>query len=393
MQLTSTLTIRLIKFLQAEIFWRDSPIESLSNLTIIVPTYLRQEFIIRQCLYWQKSGVKLLILDGTPESLPHELAITLKNFSFAKYVHAPLDFHSRLRLAKKYIDTKYSVLCGDDEFLLGSGLNAAILKLENDSKLVAVIGQSLRYYLANGGSKSIYAKGYATEGYEVRHKNPRDRLEYAFAKYNAATCYAVMKSEAWIRSWGSVSKWTSPDIIELQHAFKVYIQGELSSISDVYWMRSVENPPVHTSKHNRRLSGIEWWNSQKFSLEHEALIRDLSVDLQNLQNFESKNSEKTIKEILSLYFSSQSESKLKASNFQKLWLSIVGYFKKILPRYLSINIQSLLAKFRKNDNEVYGNLDQLRVAMNQLSMQLNEDGFKEIKYMEKVISKFYKDIS
>jgi glycosyltransferase domain-containing protein len=393
LKLTSALTKRLIGFLQEEAIFQERSVKTLSNLTIVIPTYLRQEFILRQCVYWQKSGVNILILDGTPDPLPKALFCALEAFPFVKYIHSPIDFHSRLRLAKDHITTRYAVLCGDDEFLLGSGLGAAILKLDNDPKLVAVIGQSLRYYLANGGEKSIYAKGYATEGYEVRHQNTGHRLEYAFANYNAASCYAVMKSEVWIQSWGAVSKWTSPDIIELQHAFKVYIQGDLISISDVYWMRSVENPPVHSSSHNRRLSGIEWWNSEKFSLEHEMLIQDLSLDLQNFQGFDATSSERIIKDILMLYFSNQSESDIKANAYQRLRLNFASYIKGILPRYVTINIQAFLAKFKKSENEVYGDLNRLRMVLNRSFFSLNEVALKEINYMEKIISKFYKAIS
>ena len=55
--------------------------ENLSRLTVVIPTFQRQKYLKRICLYWQNTGVKLVIVDGSEKSFEKELKETLIKYS------------------------------------------------------------------------------------------------------------------------------------------------------------------------------------------------------------------------------------------------------------------------------------------------------------------------
>lgn len=93
----------------------------LSKLTVVIPSYGRHPYLLRQAAYWRQSGVTVIALDGSikPLSIDQQKIINAeKNFS---YIHMPNGICERLNYAAKLIITPYAVLLGDDDFLLKGG--------------------------------------------------------------------------------------------------------------------------------------------------------------------------------------------------------------------------------------------------------------------------------
>ena len=360
----------------------------LSQLTIVIPTYSRQEYIFRQASFWRSTGVNLIVVDGSQNPLPSKLREFLNGLGFIQYIHSLLDIDERLNIAGRLISTRYSVMCGDDEFLLPSGLLAAINKLDHHPNFSGIIGQSIRFFLSDGGYKCIYGEGYSTQKYEVMETLPKDRLLFALRKYEAATCYAVMRTAAWKKSWGSVRKWTSPDIIELQHAIKFYILGNLSYVDDVYWMRSCENAPISTEGHRRNLSGLDWWRSKECQQERNEFVLNLSRDLREFQCMTDAQSQEIINEVLEIYFQSQDNKILENGIVYRLRLKFANYVKKILPNSLVLDLQSLKNSLIPNGFSSYGNLSEL-LGRHISGIAINRALVSDLNYMQIIIKDFY----
>ena len=184
------MTNNLLSFLQENIGKKKPNHPNLSKLTVVIPSYCRQDFIIRQCANWHGSGASVVIMDGSPKPLANTLHQAITDLADITYLHSTADAVDRLKHAATLIKTPYAVLCSDDEFLLASGLCSAIALLEQDQDLVACIGQSLLYYLLNNGSECSYSTGYDTYKYEVKHDNVQDRLN-ASVKDLGETCEGV----------------------------------------------------------------------------------------------------------------------------------------------------------------------------------------------------------
>lgn len=252
----------------------------LEQLTVIVPSYCRQAFLLRQIVYWMHSPVKVILLDGSPEPLQAHLLATMEAIQNISYSHLPVGFVERLEAAKRWISTPYAVLLGDDEFHLPSGLRKAVQHLQDHAEDAGCIGQSIKFFVSKNKAQIAYGGGYAHFGYSVRADNVLDRFAHAMTHYNAATCYAVLRSDVWNDSWGTLLKTSCKDVCEVQQALATYGAGKFATVDQIYWLRSYENVSVGDHNHFKNLSYQSWWASTTYADEHRAVVAVIASVIQ-----------------------------------------------------------------------------------------------------------------
>ena len=95
-----------------------------TDLTIVIPTYNREEGIRKSIQYWESIGVQVLILDGSDQRIFADGRMI--NNSRITYFHFPNvlgeskfwgSYGRRMKFAVKHVTTKYVALCADDDFL------------------------------------------------------------------------------------------------------------------------------------------------------------------------------------------------------------------------------------------------------------------------------------
>ena len=380
----------LALFLHENIGRKKQNFPNLSMLTIVIPSYCRQDFIIRQCAYWHGFDASVIIMDGSPKPLADNIQEIIADLCNITYVHSNADLVDRIKHASTLIKTPYAVMCGDDEFLLASGMSNAIALLEQDQDLGACIGQSLRYYLSNDGSKCNYGTGYDTYRYEIKHNTIQERLKASVKNYNGATCYAVTRSSIWSKSWGDLQGYSSGYVLELEHAFTTYIWCKLASVDDVYWMRSDENPPAETTDVSR-LPVETWWASDEFKTERMNFVTKLADRLISAHRIGRENAEDLIVKVFEIFLHEQKYPS-NSSFSQKSRLYSINTLKKCLPK----NWVGHLIKLRNHlrpvapDNGNFGNLADLKATKTPLPFLLNDELVNDLFSMEKLIADFYK---
>ena len=371
-------------------------IEALEKLTVIIPSYKRQDFIFRQVAYWSGEEAKIVVLDGSDESLSEEIIKYISLQSNMKYIHEPISIYSRLKLARKYITTPYVVLLGDDEFHLKSGLSKAIEKLDAEPSLVACIGQSLSFRVSYDGHFVSWGAGYPHYKYEVTQNSPADRLIYAMSNYNAASCYAVIRKEDWLRSYTNLQPFTSVYAGEIQQAIITYGAGKLGSVDSVYWLRSGENGPVpNDATWDRRLSFVDWWSLPKFQSERMSFVEGLSNKLKLAASLTDSDSKSIVLDSIQAFIESN-KNKTRGTSTVELaakWarLNTGSILKSILPlrffKRLQNFFQSTLQKQKTGDLE---NLSKL-LQRQPTSWTLEKDEIhSELVNIEKLLFSFYK---
>ena len=117
--------------------------DPLADLTVVVPTWERQDFVLRQLRYWAPSAARLVVVDGSDHPLPCRVRGAIDGMERITYRHERRPFHERLATAGSLVSTKYAVMLGDDEFHLLSGLRTVIRELEEEPGLVGCMGQVL----------------------------------------------------------------------------------------------------------------------------------------------------------------------------------------------------------------------------------------------------------
>jgi hypothetical protein len=135
----------------------------------------------------------------------------------------------------------------------------------------------------------MFEMGYPYWRYRRDEDSAEQRILHAMDGYNAATCYAVLRSEVWTESWGSVDEWSCLAATEVQQAIAVLARGRLATVDELFWLRSEENPPVNLAE-RRRLTLVEWWRSVEHAEECRRYVARLATDLENAASIASARS-------------------------------------------------------------------------------------------------------
>ena len=122
----------------------------LDDLTIIIFTYKRYEYLKRLLEFYScyNYNFKFLILDSTPFE-PKDIEFTkyLKNSVNIKWVkyEESIFFIDKIEDGCKYLNTKYSVLCADDDFIFPSAFLKSIKFLNKNSNYSSCHGLYYNY--------------------------------------------------------------------------------------------------------------------------------------------------------------------------------------------------------------------------------------------------------
>jgi glycosyltransferase domain-containing protein len=370
----------------------------LEKLTVVVPCYGRQDFLLRQCAYWHGTGARLIIVDGSEEALPLGTQGLMARLGDVWYLHASISMMERLKLAADRLETPYAILLGDDEFLLYAGLASAMRELERNPALVACIAQSLAFYPPAIGRRCTYGEGYPHWRYAVMQDEPGQRLQAAMSDYTAATCYAVLRTPVWQRSWGKLRNWSSPYVGEMQQGITTYIWGKLTTVDEVYWMRSSENRPVTNKGFNRGLSFQEWWGLPKFSTEHQAFLEILRSELVQAHPLHAGEAEALVVEAVTTFLQHSREwakqqkpdRSVAASATTAFRAGAVWVFKRLIPQSWVVYLKSVRFNSAKvAEQGRLGDLPALWQSTIEKRFLMTGTLKSELQAMEQLINGFY----
>jgi glycosyltransferase domain-containing protein len=364
---------------------------TLSNLTVIIPSYDRQEFLLKQFIHWSDTHAKLIIVDGSIKPIAKNIQELFKQNGNTTYIHLEESVGNRLLVASKLITTPYTVTSNDDDFLIKSGVISSVEYLERNSKVVACRGQSIRAYILNN-KKTIKYTGIFNRysDYEANQQQAIQRLQYAFSRYNGATLFAVLRTDIWKKSWvkGYTKKYSSTNVSEFFQNIVVYIFGGVVCLPVPYSIITGAFPIVNNPTDNRNLLFSTWAKDSEYKNEKIGFINDLANLLFKNSVLGTKDSRKLIEEIIESYvvnlnkyslastlFGFQvSEAKIekfKSIFFNKNLLKIYFLFKTLVINYITKSKSVPL--YRLTDSK------------NRSKVSLNQEQSNEIKSFEKII--------
>lgn len=333
----------------------------LINLTIIIPSYGRHNYILRQIVYWANTSAKVLIVDGSEYPLDKEVIDELSLYENIKYIHEQKSLNERLKIAADLISTPYSVLCGDDEFLIRSGVYSAIKKLESNNALSACIGQSLFFYRNPSLAKILYRKGYPHNGHQLAMGNASERMVCAMHAYNAATCYSVQRTDSWRSSWGKTIHRNFIGISELQQALVTYIYGKFDYVEDLYWLRSTENKPVDIKGkwEVKRITFDDWWIRVKYQQERDDVISSIADEIISIEGVSKNEAQVMVTKALHAYYDRPAGRAKRDGTSVSIVATARKNIGRLLERFLSEDQISNVSKFMgmKSHSHYYGFAD------------------------------------
>lgn len=252
----------------------------LSKLTLVIPTYNRQSYALRNMRYWSGSKVTVHVLDGSTDAINHDQMESLAQN--IHYHHLPVSIWMRLEKANDLVKTQYVSLLADDEFFIPSAVEASILELEKDQELVACCGQRIAKRLSGDLTvpiltverhKSTYRKG----ANSLTQDDPVERMIFHMNPYAPSTIYAVCRSQAWLPTMELLCarEFSSPLVGELQFELSISFKGKTKVIDELMWLRSAENPPSEEGY----LPCHTWYVDPNYSREVDDFLNITAISL------------------------------------------------------------------------------------------------------------------
>ena len=346
----------------------------LSDLTIVIPSYNRQNYLTRQINYWKDYDVEVLILDGS----------TVPNYKLQKsasrninIIHLPESIERRFGVAIAMINTKYAAMLSDDEFFLPTSLASSIKFLEDNPDYSACKGNAVGFRVDSVGSKCNGIQIYPElKGYKIANDKPSARLIEHMAPYAMASLWAVHRTEVLktgLALAGRRPPYASAAAFEIQLSLITAWFGKIKVLDELMWLRSYENKNIWWS--NGNLPIVDWLNHGKYKNETTQFINDLTETL--------SASVQEIRDALTAYadFCINREESLSA--FQQMKHLGVTF----LPVSLTIFIRRIYAWLLNATNKSESTLFQATQALSISGVFVD---FDEILKIEAVVKEFHR---
>lgn len=265
--------------------------KDLRDLTIVVATFERPKFILRQVKYLSNLNAQVIITDGSKIPLSSDLLSMIEKLPHIQYVHNERSYVERVSSIANEINTPFAMCLADDDLYLQTGLFSAIRKLEEDLSAVACMGQSLGLDRAFNRAY-VFKYGANLRDYEVSGKSAEQRLSYGFSGYRSATPYALFRTDAFNKVWSAREHLTCLEAVEYENAIRTYIEGKLVTTESIFWLRSFETEPVPSIIDGSRATDFStWFKGLEFSEERvffEERLKSLFIDSGRMSELDSK---------------------------------------------------------------------------------------------------------
>jgi glycosyltransferase domain-containing protein len=250
----------------------------LSKLTLIVPTFNRQDYALRNMRYWSNLRPVVHVLDGSQVAIPES---KLVNFGDnIHYHHLPFSVTERLKLGVDLVATEYSMLLGDDEFFIPSALEACIKELEEHPGLVSCMGRCLGFNNSPNGVLGWPAY-LEMENYAILQDDPIQRMVAHMNPYTCSTIYSVVRTPVWKKAASTFRQreFEPFNLGEIQFELAVCYQGKSRIIPTLAWLRSFENIPIRDldlTPRDRNYLIEGWWLNPNKKSEHNDFLKIMS---------------------------------------------------------------------------------------------------------------------
>ena len=235
------------------------------NLTIIIPTFNRSNFLIKTLRYYSNLNFKskFLILDsskGKERQQNFDIISRFKNLNL-KYVNVdgkPLEV---IKKSKKYIKTKYCLFSGDDDYLIKSCL-LKIINFLNKKKNQKYAGANGMGILFSNYYNYVNTKKYESLFFTKSNKSIK-RLEDIINDYRVSH-FSVCRSKYFISALEIIDKKKLPHRAfydEIAFSITLAIYGKFHQFEDLFLLRETSH------QRNNLWSEIND-NDQKISLDY-----------------------------------------------------------------------------------------------------------------------------
>ena len=318
----------------------------LSDLTIVVPTYNRQDYALRCMQYWSEKGPKVLVIDGTLKPIEKYEFYSLS--SNIVYVHMPLGYYERLRASLNLINTKYVILACDDEFYIPSALEKCIIELDNNLELVACIGQCIGFNYHELNKVTGYPEYLKLRSLFLSETEAEVRVKSHMYNYVPSLIFSINRSKDWKTAWQYILKVEFPaySIGELQFEIFMSFAGKSKAINELMWLRSYECQPTRGQSPSLipTNSFPDWWINSSDELEKEKLLIIMEDGFKALSNNKVDNLREVAIKGFEAYLDGMNRDLQLLTESNNIMNRLLQVLRKILPQKIKNLVKFITLK-------------------------------------------------
>lgn len=254
----------------------------MAELTLVIPTKNRPEFVFRTVEFWSDSPFNLVVADGSPEPIDEASLRSIKEN--LQYIHLPSGVASRIAAAASIVETHYVALASDDEYYIPSALWSCLEELEKSKCLVACCGRALGF---RPGKKQILGIEQYPRlcDYSLMFSTSEERLNYHMRNYSPSLIYAVCRADIWKKAWYEISSLDFPFFASAEIRFSMLLSfaGKSKVLPMLLWLRSHgETQPIRDEASlNPNVSIRDWYCDQTFGSQHRLFLSSMAKALRH----------------------------------------------------------------------------------------------------------------
>lgn len=255
----------------------------LAKLTIIIPTFKRQAYALRNMQYWSNKPARIIIIDGSECSISDQVIASFP--SNITCLHRAIPVNERLILATEMISTPYAMLCGDDDFMLPSGLIECINFLDIHPDYTACCGRMIGFEPKGGGLR-IWPEKPHHKDHILNHDSFEERIDFHLKNFNVTSIYGVHRTESFLfcLKFSSSYAYTNPYVGETFFELLSAAFGKSTVLSTPAMLSSQENLPVSSSGWDRKSSISDWYDNPAKSAEVQIYFETALKAFNSLSN-------------------------------------------------------------------------------------------------------------
>ncbi len=210
------------------------------NITIIIPTKNRSEFVLDLVNYYHLNGYQgdLLILDASDEEDFIKLQKILNKFRNVKVLHTPDDYFLAIYKSIGHIKTKYVACSGDDDFFFIYGLTDCKNFLEKNDNFSSVSGLGL---LAKYDATKRKIKQFSI--YHINdyiHSSKGERLKSIIKNYSVLN-FCLHRSSLFKKAFFHIPDNIHNSKFEILNSFSLILNGKIGKVKSFYLLRLTHN--------------------------------------------------------------------------------------------------------------------------------------------------------
>lgn len=243
--------------------------------TLIIPTYNRPEYLLRNLSLLEKNNFKHLIIvaDSSSDENQDQNKKNIQKINL-EIIHKQYD--ETINGQEKWLDalnsvqTDYVALCADDDLILPYGIDDSVEFLQNNKDYVACQGISVNFTEHNN---NIFINDIE---YLLDNTNQEDPLERitSFFTYYEANCYSVFKTPILKKILSTAVDFKTLFFWEIYFCVYPLIQGKIKRLPSIHSLRNASSP---VSAINKYWQPDEWvvdefdFFMEQYSLFHEKI--------------------------------------------------------------------------------------------------------------------------